>query len=89
MYWSDWGDKTKIEKAGMDGSNRKVLIGKDLKWPNGLAIDFQRKKLYWVDGGTHKIEYCDFNGKGRTTLKIEREFIAVARIYVQLNFVLS
>ena len=68
MYWSDWGDKAKIERASMDGSNRKVIIKDNLTWPNGLAIDFDKKRLYWADAGTRKIEYSNLDGKGRVTL---------------------
>lgn len=68
MYWSDWGEKGKIEKASMDGTDRKVLFGTDLTWPNGLAIDFDKKRLYWTDAGTQKIEYSTLDGKGRTVL---------------------
>lgn len=71
MYWSDWGETQKIERASMDGSNRKVLVSKNLTWPNGLAIDFEKNRLYWADGGTKKIEYSDLNGKGRTVLICE------------------
>ena len=38
MYWTDWGFQHKIEKSGLDGSNRKVLVDYDLYWPNGLTI---------------------------------------------------
>lgn len=74
MYWSDWGEKPKIERAGMDGSDRRDLISTNLTWPNGLAIDFEEKRLYWADGGTSKIEYSDLDGKHRTTIIQAREF---------------
>ena len=46
MYWSDWGnDKQCIEKAGLDGSNRKVIVDTDIMWPNGLALG-KRFKSY-------------------------------------------
>jgi len=38
MYWSDWGKQAKIERASLDGTQRKVLISKDLVWPNGLTL---------------------------------------------------
>ncbi|GIY75806.1 low-density lipoprotein receptor-related protein 6 [Caerostris extrusa] len=56
MYWSDWGDDPKIEKAALDGSQRVVLISSGLGWPNGLAIDYDERKLYWGDAKTDKIE---------------------------------
>jgi Low-density lipoprotein receptor repeat class B len=39
MFWSDWGSVPRIERAGMDGSHRAVILQKTLSWPNGLTID--------------------------------------------------
>ena len=41
MYWTDWGRWPRIEKACLDGSNRTVLIDSQIKWPNGLTIDYE------------------------------------------------
>ena len=38
MYWTDWGEKARIERAGLDGSNRQVIVKNDIQWPNGLTI---------------------------------------------------
>ena len=38
MYWTDWGENAKIERAGLDGSNRQAIVTKDIQWPNGLTI---------------------------------------------------
>ena len=38
MYWTDWGMRGKIEKAGLDGSNRQDIVTSNIEWPNGLAI---------------------------------------------------
>lgn len=38
IYWTDWGEPAKIERAGMDGSHRTVIISSDIKWPNGLSL---------------------------------------------------
>ena len=66
LYWSDWGErKPKIESADLDGTNRIVLVNESLQWPNGVAIDYQRRRLYWVDAGTDKIEYYDLVRKTR------------------------
>lgn len=32
-----------IERSYMDGDMRRVIINTGLKWPNGLAIDFEGK----------------------------------------------
>ncbi len=69
MYWTDWGEPAKIERAGMDGSSRSVLVQDNLMWPNGLAIDQQRGLLYWSDAGVKRIEYSDLSGLNRKVLK--------------------
>lgn len=65
MFWSDWGDVPSIEVAGMDGSNRKILVSENIQWPNGLAIDHSNSRLYFVDSGTKTLEYVNFDGSGR------------------------
>jgi len=52
MFWTDWGEVPKIERAGMNGdlSTRKVIVSDNIFWPNGLTIDFYTKHIYWVDG---------------------------------------
>ena len=68
MYWSDWGEPAKIERASMDGSDRRVLHNTGLTWPNGLAIDYQLQRLYWADAFTDRIEYSSVDGTGREIL---------------------
>lgn len=65
MYWTDWGEVAKIERAGMDGSQRRILVEHNITWPNGLAIDYQLSRLYWVDASMKRIESCDLDGANR------------------------
>lgn len=58
MYWTDWGEHPKIERANLDGMDRVVLLNSSLGWPNGLALDYAAGKLYWGDAKTDKIEVC-------------------------------
>uniref|UniRef100_A0A3Q3ETX7 Low density lipoprotein receptor-related protein 4 n=1 Tax=Labrus bergylta TaxID=56723 RepID=A0A3Q3ETX7_9LABR len=68
MYWTDWGANPKIERAGMDASSRIVIISSNLTWPNGLAIDYETKRLYWADAGMKTIEFGNFDGSDRQVL---------------------
>ncbi|KAL0278971.1 UNVERIFIED_CONTAM: hypothetical protein PYX00_000631 [Menopon gallinae] len=65
MYWSDWGNVPLIATSGMDGSDPKALVMKNLKWPNGLALDFSNDRLYWVDAKSRTIETIRLDGTDR------------------------
>lgn len=56
MYWTDWGEVPKIERAALDGTERLVLVNTSLGWPNGLALDYTERKIYWGDAKTDVIE---------------------------------
>ncbi|KAL3189938.1 hypothetical protein MRX96_020276 [Rhipicephalus microplus] len=68
MYWTDWGQPAKIERAALDGSERRVLVSTDLGWPNGLALDARDDRLYWADARTDRIESSRLDGSDRKVL---------------------
>jgi len=67
MYWTDWGEEAKIERAGMNGdlSTRTTVISEEISWPNGLTIDYLERKLYWVDASLSYIHTADIDGANR------------------------
>ncbi|ERL91934.1 hypothetical protein D910_09257, partial [Dendroctonus ponderosae] len=52
LFWTDWGEVPKIERAGMNGDpkSRKVIVSEHIHWPNGLTVDYDSEKIYWIDG---------------------------------------
>ncbi|KAM6456401.1 low-density lipoprotein receptor-related protein 8 isoform 2-T2 [Liasis olivaceus] len=68
MYWSDWGDIAKIEKSGLNGMDRQVVVTENIEWPNGITLDLLNQRLYWVDSKLHLLSSIDFNGSNRKVL---------------------
>ncbi|XP_033115105.1 low-density lipoprotein receptor-related protein 2-like [Anneissia japonica] len=73
IFWTDWGTGV-VEKAGMDGSHRQVLV-RNLIWPNGLTIDFPTFTLYWIDASLDILQSSDFNGENLVTVLASSTFI--------------
>ncbi|XP_042878926.1 low-density lipoprotein receptor-related protein 6-like [Penaeus japonicus] len=68
MFWTDWGENPKIERAGMDGDSatRKVIVKDEIFWPNGLTVDYDQRVIYWADARLSYIASVDFHGEKRT-----------------------
>ena len=71
IYWTDWGEKPRIEKSGLDGSNRALVIATNIDWPNDLTIDHSENRLYWTDAKLYLISSCDFDGQNRRQVLLD------------------
>jgi hypothetical protein len=73
MFWTDVGEVSKIERAGMNGdpATRKVIVQKNIATPTGLTVDFDAQLVYWLDVGLMFVEVMDYEGQNRR--KIIRE----------------
>lgn len=66
MFWTNWNEQApSIMRASLNGANVLVIIGLDIKTPNGLAIDHRAEKLYFSDATLDKIERCEYDGSSR------------------------
>ena len=68
MWWTDWGSVPKIERAYLDGSNRKVIIDKKVAWINDIAVDRENNLIYWCDAKLDRIEVASTDGTNRRVL---------------------
>ncbi|OBS68200.1 hypothetical protein A6R68_03260, partial [Neotoma lepida] len=76
VYWSDWGEPAKIEKAGMNGFDRRPLVTEDIQWPNGITLDLVKSRLYWLDSKLHMLSSVDLDGQDRRIVLKSLEFLA-------------
>ena len=77
MFWADLGKRPRIERAGMDGQDRIILISQNLTWPNGLAIDYEGNRLYWIDARHKVIESSNFDGRDRKVGRQDCVFVSI------------
>uniref|UniRef100_H3AE25 Very low-density lipoprotein receptor n=1 Tax=Latimeria chalumnae TaxID=7897 RepID=H3AE25_LATCH len=75
VYWSDWGEPATIEKAGMNGVDRQLLVTTDIQWPNGISLDLVKRRLYWVDSKLHMLSSVDLNGQDRRIILKSQELL--------------
>lgn len=66
MFWSDWDKRNpRIERATMSGEQRQVLV--NIKsfagnWPNGITLDYENLRVYWIDANSDSIHSVDYDG---------------------------
>ncbi|XP_052032891.1 low-density lipoprotein receptor-related protein 8 isoform X4 [Apodemus sylvaticus] len=71
IYWCDLSYR-KIYSAHMDKASipdeQVVLIGEQLHSPEGLAVDWVHKHIYWTDSGNKTLSVATTDGRRRCTL---------------------
>ena len=70
LFWTDWGLKT-VQRASLDGKNIKTLINSSLNFVNGITINFDNDRIYWVDAHYDKIESSTFEGLDRKQIAVQ------------------
>lgn len=62
MFWTEIGNVVKIERAGMDGSERRAVVNSSLGWPGGVAVDTISDRVYWTDERLRAIGSATLDG---------------------------
>lgn len=62
MFWTEIGNIVKIERAGMDGSERRAVVNSSLGWPGGVAVDTISDRVYWTDERLRAIGSATLDG---------------------------
>ena len=69
LFWTDWdSQKPRIESCSLSGAGRRVIVdvGQDVTeggWPNGLTLDYDNQRLYWIDARSDSIHAVDYFGR--------------------------
>ena len=67
IFWTDYGDNPKIERATLAGQERTTIIANtiiaSLKYPNDVIVDYSSNRIYWVDAGVNIIGTADLKGR--------------------------
>lgn len=66
VYWTD-EEAPAIRRNKLDGTAQENLITEIVK-PEGIAVDWIAKNVYWVDAGLETIEVARTNGSHRRVL---------------------
>jgi len=61
MYWSDWAQPPRLERAWLDGSHREEIVA-DIGRVAALTIDYAKQRLFWADIDRRTIESADMDG---------------------------
>ncbi len=99
LFWTDWPlggesngggnplaeSEAKIEMSGLDGSDRKIVIQKDVVWPSSLTIDYNSKRIYWCDSFLKRIESISLHHVRKGTESLDR----ILHLSNEVNPVLS
>ena len=68
IFFSDWGSPPHIARVNMDGSDYAVPVISSLVWPNGVAVDRENLRIYWIDAWIEKLESSTYDGRDRRLL---------------------
>ncbi|XP_016097815.1 low-density lipoprotein receptor-related protein 1B-like [Sinocyclocheilus grahami] len=70
MFWSEIGGQAQIERSGMDGSDRKVVVSRGLERPVSVTVDILTDRLYWTDEKLRCIGSATLDGENIRLLQL-------------------
>ena len=74
VYWSDISAKA-IYSANYDGTEKKVFISENIKSPEGVAIDWVSRRIYWTDSGKDTIEVASLDNATLRAVLVNKNLV--------------
>ena len=76
-----------IQRASLNGENIKVLINDSLNFVNGLTIDYNNDRIYWVDAAFDKIESSTLDGDDRRKVEVQGMYKRSKRNFIYIHYI--
>uniref|UniRef100_A0A1B0GHS0 Putative nidogen n=1 Tax=Lutzomyia longipalpis TaxID=7200 RepID=A0A1B0GHS0_LUTLO len=74
VYWSDISSKT-IMSSKYDGSDKKTFISEDILSPEGIAVDWISRRIYWTDSTKDTIEVASLDDPKLRAVIIRKDLV--------------
>ncbi|XP_059616809.1 nidogen [Phlebotomus argentipes] len=74
VYWSDISSKN-IMSSKYDGSDKKVFISEDILSPEGIAVDWISRRIYWTDSTKDTIEVASLDDPKLRAVIIRKDLV--------------
>ena len=66
VYWSD--QLHGIFRSKLNGSDVELIISEEISHPDGVAVDWIGRNIFWIDTGNDRIEVAKLDGSSRKIL---------------------
>lgn len=74
VYWSDITSKA-IFSSNYDGTDHKTFLNTNILSPEGIAIDWASRRIYWTDSGKDTIEVASLDNSTERTVIANKDLV--------------
>lgn len=74
VYWSD-NSAPCIWSARYDGSDKRKFISTDIQSPEGVAVDWISRRLYWTDSQKDTVEVASLDDPAQRTVIARKNLV--------------
>lgn len=74
VYWSDITAKC-IMSAEYDGTDRKVFISEGIISPEGVAVDWISRRIYWTDSEKDTVEVASLDDPSQRAVIVRQHLV--------------
>lgn len=74
VYWSDITAKC-IMSAAYDGTDKRVFINEDIMSPEGVAVDWISRRIYWTDSEKDTVEVASLDDAKQRAVVVRKDLV--------------